>query len=443
MCEVLASHGAPPFVPGRLTANVPRFSTLHVACKNGHIQVCEWLLPYLSGAGGNDLSVEEALNEGDKGGETPLVKAMVGGGHVEVCDWLVSHGAVLDTTNFKLLRDCCRKGHVRLLDWLSTHGMEAFLSMRDPDLAEGSTLMHYACEGWNLSTVEYLFNHGAASCVELPNASLRTPLHKVCERNLWHHDDMAQRQATRVELVKWLCDRCSQGCVNAKDQGGHTALWAACIRGGEAAIALCDALHQAGAEDSVSGSEAWEHSRDDVALWVVDKYGEGMSDEALSVPFKKCAEDYSSVFHQDQQDRQERMEQAVGMLRRFGPRVVVEPLGEGAGDEVVHTAVLVGVDLEHLQWHPRIDVVLEAALQLQRTFIRVFLFGCLQSSGSERLWKIRSKEVYAPVRRGVAEYLGVLWRGEEARRVREALGIRARASSSFGGLGLTGEGEEA
>lgn len=300
-------------------------------------------------------------------------------------------------------------GSVDAIEWLCSKGLEGTVNMKDCTLND-STPMHNASGELRVDAAQCLYDHGGRPSVTQPNRRGRTPLHTILD---FEQDSVIEHQHRWIAMAEWLCRHGARECINHKDKDGHTVLLDAFRRG--TAIELCEVLYQYGATDTISDSSVWRAAYMPLSalLWAVGRYGDGMSNDALAVPFHAC-------FEAGDADASH-LADAVRMLRLQGPRVLARrPLPPTASNLVVETAVRMGVPLELVQDHPRLAAVLEEAMEQRGVFVEVFLFGCRKSSGSTCLWRIGSPHSLGGLRKAVGEFWGVVLDAEELRRVRGA-----------------------
>lgn len=408
-CRILKAHGAVAYVPAREVLNSLGQTSFHMACLGGNTGVCE----FLWSEGGVPPG---AVNECTWSGECTPLSLACEAGSVELCEWLLAHGAELDPEDPNPMCCACHHhGGKAVVEWLCEHGMAASVNLKDM-VSFDSTPLHHAASRGHLEVVEFLYNHGAQACVTQPNRIGYTPLHLVCA---------CQPQSTeecirRAELLEWLCEHGGRACIDRAGQFSKTALTWACLNGN---LAACEVLHHQGARDTFSGAFEWTSGfllAPEVQLWAVDRYGAGMSDQAIAAPFMMCLAEAEA----DGEEKGPRWHRftgaALAMLWIHGPRVVRDPLPAHAPGAIVEAAARVGVDQKLLVEHPRLWAVLEEAVQRRRAFERGFLFGCLSSSGSPPGGLRRalgSRHATARFRKRVAEYAGVVLRREEWGRV--------------------------
>lgn len=323
---------------------------------------------------------------------------------MDVCELLLSHGAVLDPSDLWPMFSAADACSVDVIEWLCCHGMEGTVNMHNPAWG-GETPLHIACSHLQVDVAQCLYDHGAHQTINQPNKNGHTPLCTPC--SIYLPTDEGVRLC--AEMVEWLCNHGARECINERGDGGWTPLLYACSF---APILVCDALFMNGAVDTVSTTLQWMGGRIplDAQLWAIRRFGDGMSDEAIAMPFHRCIA--------TSENAQEFSADAQRMLRRHGPRVVQQPLrSTTTPDAVLETAVRVGVPLKFLQDHSRLGLVLGELVQQRRVLMGVFLFGCRKPSGSTHLWRLGSQHLMAGMRKAVAEYLGMVWKTTEWGRV--------------------------
>lgn len=215
VCELLASFGARVYTPSSEIGTTLGHTTVHWACERGHLNTVEWLL---RGRG----VPEEAINEPNKQGNSPLSLAFRGGGSAQLWDWLADHGAVLQSSDPRPMREACEGGSVEAVEWLCAHGMEPTVAAADPNSGY-NTPMHYASEHWHVGVVECLFQHGGPACITQVNGDGETPLHRALARKPWSVEEKARQS----QIVDFLCSNGAQDAVRCGEEDDLALLfWA-------------------------------------------------------------------------------------------------------------------------------------------------------------------------------------------------------------------------
>ena len=207
---------------------------LHLACKNGHLNIAQYLIgelqcnpaSYTTTSGTTllhyaceygHLNITQYLIEVahcnpaccDNNGFTPLHLACLNG-YIEIARYLINDchfdPLCIDTNEGSPLRFACSNGHIEIARYLIND------CHCDPSCIDtnGCTLLHEACSNGRIEIVRYLINdlHCDPSCIAYRG---RTPLHYACIFNHAH-------------IVKFLL---SIGQVDplVEDQDGRTPLY--------------------------------------------------------------------------------------------------------------------------------------------------------------------------------------------------------------------------
>lgn len=366
------------------------WSALDNACQFDHLEMCKFLLSQGARVTTGEDDGEEMMSDDSEADSidgyktTSLHKAVVNRGTVEICELLFHHGSQND------------------------------INRKDEN---GDTPLALAIIFGNMHTCRCLVDHGAS-------VHLLDNLMTACS-------------CTNPKAIEWLCnEHGARSCINDGHVGrrGFTPLMYACdshsyLDRSASVVRTCEELFKQGAVDTVSESQVWTAENMYLAaqLCVVRRFGEGMSDAAISVPFTRCLKEQLTKARRKDEDGDDGgfalldvQLEALKMLWRFGPRVVARHLPDEASDDVLQAAVRVGVAAKFVEKHPRLTAVLGEAVCCRTAFDRGLLFGCLESSGSAFLWRIGSKHAMAPIRKQIAQYAGVVWKPEEWARVRSA-----------------------
>ena len=119
-------------------------------------------------------------------------------GHLEVAQWLCKVGAATDVSaQTRLLwtpmHMACQGGHFKIVQWLCEIGaqqqkLDQWLRARDQN---GETPMHRACQGGFLEVAKLLYKNGAAEDVTSRDNHNETPMVLACFRGF-------------LDVAKWL-----------------------------------------------------------------------------------------------------------------------------------------------------------------------------------------------------------------------------------------------
>lgn len=140
LVDVLLSHRADPNVRGKASGQTP----LHLAAKEGHIDVAKALVQSGSHSSGRSAS-----------GSEPLHSAVISG-HLEVMQWLVDEESVdinsADENGATVAHYAAIQGHVDILEYALSRGAD--LEVVDE---QGVTPMEYAVTAGHQTAVEFFF----------------------------------------------------------------------------------------------------------------------------------------------------------------------------------------------------------------------------------------------------------------------------------------------
>ncbi|XP_067648850.1 ankyrin repeat domain-containing protein 17-like [Haliotis asinina] len=246
-------------------------SLLHFACQGGNLHIVEHLVS------------DSNINQKGGNGRTPIMAAAVWG-HKCVFDLLESVGAdltLLDTSGDRLLHLACEGGNVSMVEHLvsdsninqkSGNGRTPImaaavwgrncvfdlLESKGADLTlldtSGDNLLHLACEGGNLSIVEYLVSD---SNINQKSGYGRTPIMVAAVRGSNCVFDLLESKGADLTLLDTSGDSllhlaCEGGNlamvehlvsdlnINLKDGYGRTPVMAAAVRGHKSVFDLLE-----------------------------------------------------------------------------------------------------------------------------------------------------------------------------------------------------------
>lgn len=199
MTKFALSKGAP------VDGNSKHCAPLHLACREGHLDVIELLLH--KGA---------QIDNPTSAGCTPLFVGSRAGNvwrqDVSVVKLLLSRGADVEKTNREGLTPlmiACYKGNFDAVDVLLTHGAHI-----DARCHIKATPLYIACQQGHRDIADMLLSRGA--CIHALTQNRDSPMHIACYRG-------------HLAVVELLLSRGAH--LNAKDGGGRTPLAEACERG--------------------------------------------------------------------------------------------------------------------------------------------------------------------------------------------------------------------
>ncbi|KAH8857148.1 Protein fem-1 like [Schistosoma japonicum] len=147
---------------------------LIVACRNGHLDVAEYLIDF-HGADVEQVGVVEF--EGEQVEGVPPLWCAAAAGHLKLVELLVSRGADVNRTtitNSTALRAACFDGHEQVVRYLVEHGA----NIENPN-RHGHTCLMISCYRRHDSIVEYLLSKNAR--VNRRSAKGNTALHDCTE----------------------------------------------------------------------------------------------------------------------------------------------------------------------------------------------------------------------------------------------------------------------
>lgn len=147
---------------------------LIVACRNGHLDVAEYLIDF-HGADVEQVGVVEF--EGEQVEGVPPLWCASAAGHLKLVELLISRGADVNRTtitNSTALRAACFDGHEQVVRYLVEHGA----NIENPN-RHGHTCLMISCYRRHDSIVEYLLSKNAR--VNRRSAKGNTALHDCTE----------------------------------------------------------------------------------------------------------------------------------------------------------------------------------------------------------------------------------------------------------------------
>lgn len=250
--------------------------------------------------------------------------------------------------------------------------------------------------------------------MNLPTEQGNTPLYLACTSKISYRSETV----FCAPLVRWLCENGAVASINVRNNEGETPLFAA-LRSIRSDVHICDVLLEYGAHEAVSTHPDWQQGgiNPTSMVWTLENFGPELSDESLGLGFNTASRWWGGMRSEENPNLVRIMLLVIGLGR---PRAIFSKVPNAAPGEVALAAARAGVDIKLFADHPQAVPMLSEALAQRWVFVDAFLFGCRQSSGSTFLWLIGSKYAMAGLRKAVAEYAGVVWRGDEAGRIREA-----------------------
>ena len=166
-------------------------TSMHGACKNGHLSVCRWLL---------QVSSPREISRKDKLGQTAMHYACMRG-YLSVCQWLIEMGAAEDISKAdKLGRTpmhlACSNGHLVVCQWLFEVGASG--DIRRLDIHKSSP-MSWACRSGQLRVCQWLVLNGAlhSSTIEhIDEALVQRDMPSDCRYDLlaWARNTIATHE---------------------------------------------------------------------------------------------------------------------------------------------------------------------------------------------------------------------------------------------------------
>lgn len=465
-------------------------TSMRIACTHGHIDVCEWLYNH----GGNGL----LLGQDGCNSTHELYRIACDAENIELCDWLRTHGVDPKREDLKPhLITACAAGRLAVVKWLCTHGDTAsMVNVRAPlpfdtDSIPQTPLETASRRGF-LNIVTCLHRHGATLPGPSTSGTRDTLLHLACSGTSSASSPGVDAGAgagagapqdkapsKRLGLVKWILahDR-GRDSINASGQmAGWTPLFLACFTLEPTNTQLLDLLRANGAEDTVTSSREWKCGSipAPAMLWVLKSFNfdieraearetlestmetvfgmwERASSRLLQTRGGLVVEDEgsssgsgSSLNLFDRHNEVARLalrsvelpRLLLTLLHLGGAQIVTSTVPTTIPNEVIVSMVEAGVDADLLAQHPHAAMLVRGIVEHRRGFVRSFLFGCRQSSGSSSLWRLgqKGRGVSAKLRRDIAEFAGVLCSRKHFRNV---LQVAAVLCPDLRGAGVVG-----